>query len=46
MFNQLDEAVNWIETQIKFRPKTSLDHMKDALGFLQLDLSHMKKIHI
>ena len=46
MFNQLDEAVNWIETQIKFRPKTSLDHMKEALSFLQLDLSHMKKIHI
>lgn len=46
MFNDLKLAIAWIETQIKFRPKTSLDHMKDALSILQLDLSRIKKIHV
>ncbi|WP_025724862.1 bifunctional folylpolyglutamate synthase/dihydrofolate synthase [Acholeplasma granularum] len=46
MFNQLDDAISWIEKQIKFRPKTSLDHMKDALSILHLDLSKIKKIHV
>jgi len=46
MFKTVNEAINWIETQIKFRPKTSLDHMKDALSILQLDLSNIKKVHV
>lgn len=46
MFKHLDDAVNWVQSQLKFRPKTSLDHMKKALLMLSLDLSKIKKIHV
>jgi len=46
MFNQLSEAISWIETQIKFKPKTDLDRMRYALKELSIDFSHVKKIHV
>lgn len=46
MFNNLSDAINWIVVQQKFRPKTSLVHMKKAFDMLSLDLSYMKKIHV
>jgi dihydrofolate synthase/folylpolyglutamate synthase len=46
MFKHLKEAVNWIESQLKFKPKSDLDRMRAAYRLLDLDLSHMKKIHV
>ena len=46
MFNKLSDAIQWIETQIKFKPKTDLTRMKDAYEMLGLDLSQIKKIHV
>lgn len=46
MFNVLKDAVSWIETRIKFRPKTDLIRMADAYKLLGVDLSGIKKIHI
>lgn len=46
MFNQLKDAIHWIETRIKFRPKTDLVRMRQAYEMLDIDLSHIKKIHI
>lgn len=46
MFSELKEAITWIETQIKFKPKTDLKRLKLALGLLDLDLSKIKKIHV
>lgn len=46
MFNTVQEAILWLEVQIKFKPKTDLDRMKEAYRLLGADLSKMKKIHI
>lgn len=46
MFNNVQNGIDWIESQLRFRPKTSLDHMKHALSMLQLELDHIKKIHV
>ncbi len=46
MFNDIKDAINWIETQFKFRPKASLDKMHAAYEKLNIDLSHMKKVHV
>lgn len=46
MFNHLKDAIYWIETQIKFRPKTDLDRMHEAYKMLNIDLNPIKKIHI
>src|SRR5690554_2856961 len=46
MFNNVQNAIDWIESQLRFRPKTNLDHMKHALSMLQLQLDHIKKIHV
>ncbi|VEU82286.1 bifunctional folylpolyglutamate synthase/dihydrofolate synthase [Acholeplasma hippikon] len=46
MFNKLEDAINWIVVQQKFRPKTSLIHVKKAFDMLSLDLSHIKKVHV
>ncbi|MBN3490288.1 bifunctional folylpolyglutamate synthase/dihydrofolate synthase [Acholeplasma equirhinis] len=46
MFNTLNDAKNWVETQVKFRPKVSLDHIKRALAMLSLDFSGINKIHV
>jgi dihydrofolate synthase/folylpolyglutamate synthase len=46
MFNTLHDAISWIETQIKFRPKTDLERMHQAYQMLGVDLSNIKKIHV
>ncbi|MBN2300129.1 MAG: bifunctional folylpolyglutamate synthase/dihydrofolate synthase [Acholeplasmataceae bacterium] len=46
MFNHLGEAIQWIETQVKFKPKTDLIRLNQAYALLNLDLSHTKKIHV
>ncbi|PKK98479.1 MAG: hypothetical protein CVV57_07155 [Tenericutes bacterium HGW-Tenericutes-2] len=46
MLNNLTEAIQWIETRIKFRPKTDLERMKKAVEILDIDLSGIKKIHV
>ncbi len=46
MFKNLDEAIQWIETQIKFKPKTDLVRLKKAYDLLNLDLNRVKKIHV
>ena len=46
MLNNLKQAIEWIETRIKFRPKTDLERMKTAYEMLDLDLSKIKKIHV
>ena len=46
MLNNLTEAIQWIETRIKFRPKTDLERMKKACELLDIDLSGIKKIHV
>ena len=46
MLNNLTEAVQWIEKQIKFKPKTDLDRMRNAYKMLGINLGHIKKIHV
>lgn len=46
MFNNITDAIDWIVVQQKFRPKTSLTHVKKAFDMLSLDLSNIKKIHV
>ncbi|MDO9629108.1 MAG: folylpolyglutamate synthase/dihydrofolate synthase family protein [Acholeplasmataceae bacterium] len=46
MLNNLNDAIQWIETRIKFRPKTDLERMKKAMLMLDIDLSNIKKIHV
>lgn len=46
MLNNLNQAIEWIETRIKFRPKTDLERMKRAYEILDIDLKAIKKIHV
>lgn len=46
MFNTINEAVNWLEVQVKFKPKTDLERMREAYRELGLSLSGIKKIHV
>jgi dihydrofolate synthase/folylpolyglutamate synthase len=46
MFNTVKEAIQWIEVQIKFKPKTDLGRMKKAYEMLNIDLTGIKKIHV
>ncbi|TNF09882.1 MAG: bifunctional folylpolyglutamate synthase/dihydrofolate synthase, partial [Bacillota bacterium] len=46
MLNNIRDAINWIEKQIKFKPKTDLDRMKQAYQLLGLNLDGIKKIHV
>lgn len=46
MFKSIVEAVSWLESQSRFRPKTSLDYILNAYNLLDLDLSNTKKIHV
>ena len=45
-FNDVKQAISWLEQQLKFKPKTDLKTMQHALNLLNVDLSHMKKIHV
>ena len=46
MFKELHDGIQWIESQLKFKPKSDLDRMHRAFDALHLDLSHIKKIHV
>ncbi len=46
MFKTVVEAINWLEIQVKFKPKTDLDRMKEATKMLGVDLSSIKKVHV
>lgn len=46
MFKDIQEAINWLEVQIKFKPKTDLIRMRKAYEMLDIDLSGIKKIHV
>lgn len=45
-FNDLEKAIAWIESQTKFSPKKDLSRMRAAYAMLDIDLSHVKKIHV
>lgn len=46
MFNHVAEGTEWIESQLKFKPKSDLNRMHAAFNMLNLDLSKIKKIHV
>lgn len=46
MFNHIHDAIHWIESQLKFKPKSDLDRMHAAYHMLSLDLAKIKKIHV
>ncbi len=46
MLKNLGEAITWIESQVRFKPKADLNRMKSAYLSLDLDLSKVKKIHV
>src|SRR3989339_50802 len=46
MLNNVNEAVQWIEKQVKFKPKTDLERMRNAYKMLGIKLDHIKKIHV
>ncbi|MDD4194513.1 MAG: bifunctional folylpolyglutamate synthase/dihydrofolate synthase [Acholeplasmataceae bacterium] len=46
MFKELHDGIQWIESQLKFKPKSDLDRMHRAFDALHLDLSNIKKIHV
>lgn len=46
MFNNINDALNWVVTQTKFREKTDLSIMNEAFKKLNIDINNIKKIHI
>lgn len=46
MFNQIDKAINWLETQTKFKPKTDLTRMKAAYKMMNLSFNATQFIHV
>ena len=46
MFKEVKDAILWVEKQTKFKPKTDLTRMKKAYDMLNIDLTHIKKIHV
>jgi dihydrofolate synthase/folylpolyglutamate synthase len=46
MFKDIYEAVHWIQTQIKFKPKTDLKRMSSALNALDISFDGVKLIHV
>ncbi|MCD4827162.1 MAG: bifunctional folylpolyglutamate synthase/dihydrofolate synthase [Acholeplasmataceae bacterium] len=46
MFNSIDKAINWLETQTKFKPKTDLTRMKAAYQMMNLSFNDIKFIHV
>jgi dihydrofolate synthase/folylpolyglutamate synthase len=46
MFNDINQGIQWIESQIRFRPKTSLNPMLQAYSLLDINLDSIKKIHV
>lgn len=46
MFYNIDDAINWVVRQTKFREKTDLSIMKEAFEMLNINLDEIKKIHL
>lgn len=46
MFYNIDDAINWVIRQTKFREKTDLSIMKEAFEMLNINLDEIKKIHL
>lgn len=46
MFNNITDAIRWIEVQVKFKPKSDLIRMRTAFEMLDIHLDDMKKIHV
>ncbi|MDY0210006.1 MAG: folylpolyglutamate synthase/dihydrofolate synthase family protein [Acholeplasma sp.] len=46
MFEHIDEAVNWIERQVKFKPKSDLIRMKQAVDLLNNPEKNYSIIHV
>ncbi len=46
MFEVLDQAIAWLESQLKFKPKSDLDRMRAAFDMAGIDVSGIKKIHV
>ncbi len=46
MFNTLSDAIHWIETRIRFRPKADLSKIKQAYALLGINFNDTKKIHV
>ncbi len=46
MFKEIKDAIQWVEKQTKFKPKTDLTRMQKAYEMLNIDLTHIKKIHV
>ena len=46
MLSNVNEAIQWIEKQVKFKPKTDLERMRNAYRMLDIHLDDVKKIHV
>ncbi|PKK96625.1 MAG: bifunctional folylpolyglutamate synthase/dihydrofolate synthase, partial [Tenericutes bacterium HGW-Tenericutes-3] len=46
MLKNIGEAITWIESQVRFKPKADLKRMTSAYRRLRIDLSGIKKIHV
>ncbi len=46
MFKTLKDAITWVESQIKFKPKTDLKRMAYAIELLKLSFADQKLIHV
>lgn len=46
MFDNVVDGIKWVETRQRFRPKTSLEPMKNAFKLSKLNLDNIKKIQI
>jgi dihydrofolate synthase / folylpolyglutamate synthase len=45
-FKDLEAALDWIERQVKFKPKTDLARMKKALDETGLSFADVRKVHV
>lgn len=46
MFDTLDHAIGWLESQLKFKPKSDLDRMRAAFALAGIDAGQLIKIHV
>lgn len=45
-FSNVNDAIKWLETQVRFKGEKDLGLLKKSFELLNIDLSNMKKIHI
>ena len=46
MFKNINDAIQWIQTQVKFKPKTDLKRMSSAFQALDISFDDVKLIHV